>query len=457
MLTERECALVLERALSDKGDFAELFLEDTEETQIAQLGGVVQGVKGVRTYGAGLYLLDGASSIYVYTNDLTLDSMLELAGRAGELLTGARRAGPLPVKAPQRSGPPAFSEESGRPADHAAKIRRMHEADLAVRSGGVQVQSLNIHYFDVDQRVRVLNSEGLLADDRRVSTRMRYDLTVGDGIDNVFRWEDLYRPGGFDSFIEGDEHIAFGLDFARRLENTRHARTIAPCRVPVILEAGVCGTLFHECCGHLLEGCAIAARRSPFVGMIGQRVASDRVTLVDDGTVPGALGSSRIDDEGHPRQRNLLIEGGILRGYLNDRLNGRILGTGSNGCGRRQNYTYAPTSRMSNTFLLPGADDNDRMLADIDQGLYVRTVGGGNGGAQFSIAVADGFWIENGQITYPVKGVSLTGSGIEVMQKIDRVGTALGSFDGSFCGAASGLIPTTVNQPRIRISEMSLG
>ena len=457
MLTNKECFLVLERALKEKGDFAELFFEDTEETQIVQRSGVVQRVKGVRTYGVGLYLLDQTDSIYVYTNEVTLEALLALADRACELMEDKKRSAPVQLVCPQRQNPDVFSAVAQHQADHAAKIRRMIEADHAIRSSGVGIQNLNIHYFDSDQRVRVVNSEGLLADDRRVSTRMRYDLTVGDGIRNAFRWEDLYKPGDFSTFIDHDEHISFGIDLAHRLENTRSARAISPCRVPVILEAGVCGTLFHECCGHMLEGCAIAARRSPFVGMIGQRVASDKVTLVDDGTVPGALGSSLIDDEGHPRQRNVLIEKGILKGYLNDRLNGRKLGTGSNGCGRRQNYTYAPTSRMSNTFLLTGTDDNDQMFSEIDQGLYVRSVGGGNGGAQFSIAVADGFWIEHGKITYPVKGVSLTGSGIDVMQKIDRVGTQLGSFDGSFCGAASGLIPTTVNQPRIRISQMSLG
>lgn len=456
MITERETALVLEAALKEKGDFAELYLEDTEETQIAENQGVIQGVKGVRTYGAGLYLLSGTDSIYVYSNRVTLDSLIDLAGKASELMKESRRDR-VSFSGLKRNGEAFFTPQEKKENFYKEKIGCMLEADRAVRSEGQDVQNLSIQYFDADQRIRVANSEGVLADDRRISSRMRYTLTVGDSRGGSSRWEDLYKSGDFSCFLEGEEHISFGLDLVRRLNLTRQARTIQPCRVPVILEAGVGGILFHECCGHMLEGCAIAAKRSPFNDMLGEKVASEKVTLVDDGTVSGALGSSLIDDEGHPRQRNVLIEKGVLKTYMNDRLNGRILGTGSNGCGRRQNYTYAPTSRMSNTFLLPGNDDEEEMLRDIDEGLYVQTLGGGNGEAQFAVSVADGFWIKNGRIAYPVKGVSLTGSGIEVMTKIDRVGRKLGSFDGSFCGAASGLIPTTVNQPRIRIAEMNLG
>ena len=240
------------------------------------------------------------------------------------------------------------------------------------------------------------------------------------------------------------------------MENARNGRPVKKCTVPVIMEAGE-GTFFHECCGHMLEARAIANKESPFCDMIGKQIASEKVTLVDDGTLKGQLGTTKIDDEGHESQRNVLIENGILKQYMTDRLNSRILGIEQNGCGRRQNYTYAPTCRMSNTFALTGNDDDEAMIRDIDEGLYIKKIGGGCGGHQFTITVCDAYWIEKGEITYPVKELAITGNGIDVMKKIDRVGTYLGGYDGGFCGAASGLIPTTTNAPRIRISEMNLG
>ena len=293
--------------------------------------------------------------------------------------------------------------------------------------------------------------------DRRVTTRLRLQAAVSDGKTSFFNWEDLTRPQGFEAYRNEADHIGFAEDMVRRTRAMMDGRSVPACTVPVVLEAGGCGTLWHESCGHSLEAAAIAAGSSAFIGKLGQKVASDRVTLVDDGTMPGLYGSSAVDDEGHPRQRNVLIENGILKNYMCDRLHGRMLNLPSNGCGRRQNYTYAPTSRMSNTYLAAGRDDNEEMITSVSEGLYVKSIGGGTGGMQFSLEVKEGWWIENGRLTYPVKGLMLTGNGLEVIGRIDRVGTALEYDNGGFCGAASGLIPTTTFQPRVRIAEMSIG
>lgn len=227
--------------------------------------------------------------------------------------------------------------------------------------------------------------------------------------------------------------------------------------MPVVMEAG-CGTLWHEACGHMLESAAIYDQTSPFAGRIGEKIASDKITLIDDGSIPGLYGSTAIDDEGHPTQKNVLIEKGVLKGYLTDRLGARRLGLPRSGSGRRQSYTFAPASRMNNTYLDAGQDDEEEMIRTVDHGLYVKRLGGGNSGRSFSIAVAEGYLIEKGEITQRVKGLTLTGSGEEIMRSIDRVGR-VNQYEesGSYCGASSGLVPVTAFQPRIRIAQMNVG
>jgi len=460
MINEKEMRLVLERALASGGDFAELFFEDRNETNIKYTGGAVQGINSIYLYGAGLYLLSGSQYVYVYSNNTSFASLMKLADKAAELIEIQIKAA---VQIPGAlSYKPAVNPNSvliyPSTVENHSKIKLLEEVDKAARGTGIRVPRLAADYFETDQNVVIANSEGLLTGERRVTSRVRLQVTVEDGGSSFFNWEDYTRPQGFEAFREQNALAEFARDMVLRTRETMNAGTVPSCTVPVVLEAGSCGTLWHESCGHSLEASAIAARSSAFVDKLGQKVASDKVTLLDDGTIPGLYGSSAIDDEGHPRQSNILIENGILKQYMCDRYHGRLIGMNSNGCGRRQNYTYAPTSRMSNTFLAAGDDDDDEMIRSIPEGLYVRRIGGGTGGMQFSLEVKEGFWIKNGQIDRQVSGLMLTGSGIDVIKKIDRVGrTLVHEKNGGFCGAASGLIPTTTSQPRVRISEMAIG
>ncbi len=317
---------------------------------------------------------------------------------------------------------------------------------------------MNVGYFDTDQHVTILNTDGLYTEDRRTASRLRMSATM-EGPDGrlLSRWSDFTKPQGFEAFDDLGAAETFAKNFLDRLALSLKAEPIRSCTVPVVLEAGACGTLWHECCGHPLEAVAIASGSSEFCGLLGQKVASDKVTLVDDGSIPGLYGSEAVDDEGHPTQKNILIENGVLKGYLCDRLNGRRLGLPSTGSGRRQDYTYAPLSRMTNTYLAAGTDDEEEMIRDIDRGLFVTGVGGGSGGREFSIEVTEGWWIENGRLIHPVSGLTLNGKGPDVIKRVDRVGSKMAYDYGGFCGAGSGLIPTTAFQPRMRITEMAIG
>lgn len=457
MLTENELRQVLDRAVSTGGDFAEIYWEDKEEHNIDFSGGKAGRVTAVRTVGAGIHLLSGMNSVYVCTNDLTFPALMRAAGQAAALLgQAAGRAADRPFVRQDLLTPNPVRVAPGS-VGTARKIALLRDVDRSV-AGVSGLRAMGVSYFDTDQHVTIVNTDGLYTEDRRVASRLRMSATM-EGPDGqlLSRWGDFTKPQGFEAFDDMGAAEAFAKDFLDRMAVSLKAEPVRSCTVPVVLEAGPCGTLWHECCGHPLEAVAIAGGASEFCGLLGQKVASDKVTLIDDGSIPGLYGSEAVDDEGHPTQKNILIENGVLKGYLCDRLNGRRLGLPSTGSGRRQDYTYAPLSRMTNTYLAAGTDDEEEMIRDIDRGLFVTGVGGGSGGREFSIEVTEGWWIENGRLVHPVSGLTLNGKGPDVIKRVDRVGSKMAYDYGGFCGAGSGLIPVTSFQPRMRITEMAIG
>ncbi len=229
--------------------------------------------------------------------------------------------------------------------------------------------------------------------------------------------------------------------------------------MPVAIENGFGGVIFHEACGHSLEASCVALGQSQFAGKLGTQIANPKVTAIDDGTIPNAWGSINIDDEGTPGRRNVLIENGILKTYMVDRLNGRRMGMEPTGNCRRQSYQYEPTSRMTNTYIAAGEDRDEDIIASIAYGLYARKMGGGSVNpvtGQFNFAVNEGYIIRDGKICEPVRGASLIGKGSEILMNIDMVGRNVERAQG-MCGASSGSIPTDVGQPLIRVSSITVG
>ena len=229
--------------------------------------------------------------------------------------------------------------------------------------------------------------------------------------------------------------------------------------MPVAIDNGFGGVIFHEACGHSLEASSVAYGRSQFAGKLGEKIANEKVTAIDDGTIPNAWGSINIDDEGTPAQKNVLIEKGVLKSYMVDKFNGRRMGMASTGNSRRQSYSYTPTSRMTNTYIAPGEDKNEDIIASIEYGLYAKEMGGGSVNpvtGEFNFAVNEGYIVRNGKICEPVRGASLVGKGSEIIQNIDMVGTELAMGQG-MCGSSSGSVPTNVGQPMIRVSKITVG
>ena len=448
----------LAEALRTGGDFAELFWEDKRSGAVSLISGKVENASTVRRHGAGIRVYNGLSSVYVHTNDTSLAGLTAAARKAADAvrgsaeprdirLTEAIAANLHPVKAMPMDVPGARK---------AALVRAMDRAARSVSPEIAQVMAM-LTWWDSD--VCIANSEGLYIGDRRVYTRMGVNA-VAEG--NGESQSGHAAPGAqmgfelFDARVDAEAEARKAADIAVTM---LHAEPCPAGGMPVVIDGGFGGVIFHEACGHALEAAAVAFGNSVFAGKLGQRIASPVVTAVDDGTLPGEWGSLNIDDEGTPTTRLVLIQDGILRNYMVDRLNGRRMGLPSTGSSRRQDYTFAPTSRMRNTFIAAGSDDEAEIIATCGDGLYARSMGGGSVNpvtGEFNFAVEEGYLIRDGRIDRPVRGATLIGRGADVLMKIDRVGTRMTMAQG-MCGASSGSIPTNVGQPMIRVTDMTVG
>ncbi len=456
MISEALARQVLEAALTRGADFSELFVEDTESNTMLLSDGVLQDSAYARLRGAGVRVLRGTGSAYAYTSSLAPEDLLRTARAAAAAL---EQGAPDAVCAPFTKETHALPLET--PFSQVAHDRRaalLKQGEAAARAAGSAVSQVLCRYLDVDQRVLVCNSEGVFAADRRPRTRLVVQAVASREGDSQ---TGMASPGlgrGFEAYREIDPE-ACGKEASRMALTMLDAPQCPAGYVPVVIDGGFGGVIFHEACGHSLEATSVAKGNSEFCGKLGRQIAGDRVTAIDDGTRPGDWGTLSMDDEGTPTRKNVLIENGILKGYLVDRLGARRMGMAVTGSSRRQSYKFAPTSRMTNTFIAPGRDDPEEMLRTMGEGLYAKTLGGGSvnpATGEFNFAVLEGYWVRDGRILTPVRGATLVGRGAEVLLRIDRVGPAMWQGQG-MCGSLSGSIPVNVGQPRIRVSEITVG
>lgn len=448
----------LHEALRTGGDFAELFCEDRRSGAMGLVDGSVESASTVRRHGAGIRVYNGLNSVYVHTNDTGLSGLLSAARKAADAVSAAAAAGDVRLVP---SIPANAHPIKALPMDVAGcrKAKLLREMDLAARAVSPEISQVraNLIYWDSD--VLIANSEGLYTGDRRVYTRMACSAVAEGGGESQSGSASPGAMMGFELF-EGRVDVAKEAEKAARQAVTMlHAEPCPAGVMPVVIDGGFGGVIFHEACGHSLEAQAVAFGNSEFAGRLGQRIASPIVTAVDDGTLPGEWGSLNIDDEGTPTTRLVLIQDGVLINYMVDRLNGRRMNMAPTGSSRRQDYTFAPTSRMRNTFIAAGSDDEAEIIATCGDGLYAKSMGGGSVNpvtGEFNFAVAEGYLIRDGKIARPVRGATLIGKGAEVLTRIDRVGGNMWMAQG-MCGASSGSIPTNVGQPMIRVSEMTVG
>lgn len=458
MLDKKIMSDLIAVVLHGGADFVEVFAEHSKNDFITYSNKKIENVTDEVISGVGIRAFVGTKTFFACTTDLSEAGLRECALRVAQAVGGSVDSIP-DFCLVERTNPNILPVEK-LPSDVPAALR----ADLlrggcdtayAHDSKIIQVTGNLICY---DKQFVVANSDGLYTGDRQIRTRMFIEAVASDGVENQRGVCSPGRSMGLELF-EMITPESIGEKAAKQAMVNLSAVPCPSGKMPVAIENGFGGVIFHEACGHSLEATSVAIGMSQMAGKMGQQIANPKVTAIDDGTIPNAWGSCNIDDEGNPMQRRVLIKDGILTSYMIDRLGSRRMGMPHTASARRQSYSYEPTSRMTNTFIDNGPDKNEDIIASIDNGIYCAAMGGGSvnpfNGA-FNFAVNEGYIIRNGKICEPVRGASLIGTGGEVIQKIDMVGQNLATAQG-MCGSVSGSVPTDVGQPLIRVSDITVG
>ena len=458
MLKKSVVENTLEMALSTGGTFAEIFMEDTKRSRISMVNGRVDKAFSGIDYGVGIRVFDGTNSIYAFTNDTSEKSLLETARNVSFAIKNGGGNGKVldftKVGYDNRNIIKIMPDTIHKKA----KVDILRQASDTAFSYSDLISQTRSGYEDVCQDVFIANSEGLWVSDKRVRSRFTIESVASSSTE---KQSGRFSPGGslgFELFDTIDIN-ELSREASRIAVTMLNAKNCPSGKMPVVIDNGFGGVIFHEACGHSLEATAVARNASVFCDRLGEQIASSLVTAVDDGTIPNGWGSSNVDDEGTPCQKNVLIENGILKSYLVDKLNGIKMGAKPTGSSRRESYRYAPTSRMTNTFIANGKSSPSEIISNTEYGLYAKQMGGGSvdpATGSFNFAVLEGCIIRNGKICEPVRGATLIGKGHEVLMKIDMVGNNLLRAQG-MCGSISGSIPTDVGQPMIRVSEITVG
>ncbi len=448
---------LLSIAVSTGADFAEVFAQRERSNQIRLVSGKVESVRDNLLSGVGIRAFSGTKTYYASTSDTSREGLL----RCAAAVAGAVGDG-TPVVGGVCLTPDAVTSERVRytpdSVETARKADLLREAASAASAVSAKIQQVSGIFMDNDRQILVANTEGLCREDRKIRTRLTVNAVASEKGENQ---SGFYGPGGGTGieFFEKISPRSIGERAARQALTNLSAVYCPAGTMTVAIENGFGGVIFHEACGHSLEATSVGIGASQMAGKLGQQIANPKVTAIDDGTIANAWGSFAIDDEGNPAQRNVLIENGILKNYMIDRLGARRMGMPMTGNSRRENYTFEPTSRMTNTFIDNGPDKNEDIIASIEYGLYAKEMGGGSVNpltGEFNFAVKEGYLVRNGKICEPVRGASLIGTGSQILQDIDMVGQNLATGQG-VCGSSSGSVPTDVGQPLIRVKKITVG
>lgn len=448
---------ILGIAVSTGADFAEVYWELTRNGNITLLGGKIDAISDNTVSGVGIRAFLGTRTVYGSTSDLSREGLIKCARSVAEAMGEGSAEANIVLK------PTAVTDIhpvkiNPHEAENKVKCDLLRAATEAARAYDERIVQSVGNLITVDHTIQIANTEGLFKTDRHVRTRMAVSAVASAGGENQNGSCSPGRGMGLEVFeLFKPEEI--GRTAAAQAITNLEADYCPAGQMPVAIENGFGGVIFHEACGHSLEATSVGTGRSQMCGKLGQKIANEKVTAIDDGTIPNAWGSVNIDDEGNPTQRNVLIENGVLKSYMVDRLGSRRMGLPMTGNSRRQSYTYEPTSRMTNTFIDNGPDKNEDIIKSIEYGLYAKSMGGGSVNpltGAFNFAVTEGYIIRNGEICEAVRGASLIGTGSEILQDIDMVGQNLATGQG-MCGSSSGSVPTDVGQPLIRVSKITVG
>lgn len=455
--TEATLRNILTKALENGGDFADVFIENRQTLRLVREGERLDKVNSGTDRGAGVRVVANGSTAYAYTNDLTETGLLEVAQVVAKAVEDGSSTAveALTKRDNQVEINPVIDP---RQVELTQKADLLAKADQVARAVDSRVAQVTVFYRESVQDVLIANSRGYWAEDSRTRLALGLMVVAKDGEIMQTAYESLGGATGFELLTE-ESVVEMARKAASAAVRMLTAQPAPAGRMPVVMAAEAGGTMVHEACGHGLEADLVQKGVSVYAGKVGQQVAAKGVTVIDDATLPNHYGSYRFDDEGEPAQKKVLIEDGILKGYMYDLITAAKDGVTSTGNGRRESYHHRPIPRMSNTFIAPGPDRTEEIIADTDTGLYVTKMGGGEvntATGDFVFEVAQGFLIRDGQVTEPVRGATLTGNGPETLKLIDRIGSDLGFTIGT-CGKSGQGAPVCDAQPTIRITELVVG
>ena len=459
-VTNQDLEKYLAAALSAGGDYADLYFEYLTSTSLMADESMVKSASQGISAGCGVRVVSGERTGYAYTDDLTPARILHAA-----------RTAALIASAPAKTPVTGFQEKPARSlypvrlpsvdAEITAKVELLMRADRAARAFDPRIKEVRASYADELRNILVVGSDGTIADDSQPLARMNVNCIAKTDSNSARGTSGGGGRIALDFFFADKNPEYFAKESARQAILQLDAREAPAGDMEVVLGPGWPGVLLHEAVGHGLEADFNRKKTSAFAGLIGKRVASEQCTVVDNGTMPWRRGSLNVDDEGQPTQETVLIENGILKNYLSDKLSSRLMGLADTGNGRRESYEHIPMPRMTNTYMLAGQDDPQDIIRSVNHGIYAVNFGGGqvditNG--KFVFSASEAYMIENGQITAPIKGATLIGNGPDVLTRVSMVGNDLKLDEGvGTCGKDGQAVPVGVGIPTIKVDRLTVG
>ena len=460
-LTGSAMERLLGSALAGRVDHADLYLEYRVSEELVLEEGAVKKASRHVSQGAGVRAQSGERTGYAHTDDLALPNLEDAARQARAIADQSSASAVVAVTPAGRPHDLYSLAEPPISADLGRKVALLGQVDALARAADPRVHQVIATIGSEDVIVVIATPSGFTVGDVRPLTRLNVTVIVEDG---GRREIGSYGGGGrvpFDYFLEADRAGRFAAE-AVRLAVVKLGAVEAPAgTLTVVLGPGWPGILLHEAVGHGLEGDFNRKQTSAFSGRLGQKVASELVTVVDDGTIRNRRGSLNVDDEGVPTGRTVLIEDGVLKGYMQDSLNARLMGVAATGNGRRESFAHIPMPRMTNTYMLNGGREPAEIIASVARGLYAVNFGGGqvditNG--KFVFSASEAYMIEDGKITYPVKGATLIGNGPDALTRVAMIGNDMTLDPGvGTCGKEGQSVPVGVGQPTLRIDGLTVG
>lgn len=455
-MKKEEYEQLLEILLNTGADFAEIYYEESSSKSYEYNDSKIDSIKSNNRRGIGFRIIYNEDYYYSSTNNLDYDNLIKKAERLAKNIKSNKKV--QFNKLNNLEDKCESVEIKHNDFSINKKKELLSNIDTLLRNKFKEITQVYLRFIENDKSFVIANSEGTFVKSNDIRTRyICHTYAEKDGIK-----EDEYcaigRRKGYE-FLKDFDIEQESIEVAKSNVEKLSAKEFKGGEMPVIIGNGFGAVIFHESCGHGLEATSVAPHLSIFTDLENKKVGTEKVTLIDDGTLKGEWGSNIIDDEGNKTKKNILIENGILTNYLIDRYSNIKMNNKSNGCGRRESYEYAPTSRMSNTYLAPGTDTFEDMLKTIKHGIYCKKLSGGQVNTttgDFNFGVDAAYEIKDGKIGDRIKGVTLIGNGKDILNQVEMVGNDLSLGDG-YCGSKSGMVPVTCGQPTIKISKILVG